>query len=324
MKYSPVIIPTCNRVNHLEDCLKSLSQNYGAENTDIYISVDFPPDDRYVDGWNKVKDYLANSLDSYSFASINIKIQGENLGPCENTIYLVNWVKEKHDRYILTEDDNVFSKHYLKFVNQALEMIENEDQIVAVCPYQSNKNVKNSAQIYTLRYFSSWGSAFLVNDKEKLNSWITNDNILDFAVSIKKMYKFWKYYRGYFNTLVDGFLYNHVKNFFVEDNRVAVIDVTINMYLCNFDYRSLFPNINYVKNNGGDGSGINSRVGDWSYDIDDEEVEMDFSQKLKDGNPGDVGKAHNIRGYLREIKVIFHYFIWLLFIRKIATSKACD
>ncbi len=318
MKYSPVLILTCNRVKHLEECIKSLAQNEWAENTDIYISVDFPPDDRYVDGWNKVKDYLSHGLNSYSFASINIIIQNYNLGPYKNGRYLINWVREKHDRFIITEDDNVFSKYYLKFVNQALERIENEDQIVAVCPYQSNKNVKNSAQIYTLRYFSSWGNACLVSDKLKQYSWINNDNILNFAVSIRKMFEFWKYFRGYFNTLVEGILYNHVNNFFEEDNRVAVIDVTINMYLCNYDYRALFPNVNYVKNNGGDGSGINSRMGDWSYDIDEEDVEMDFTQELKDGKPGDVGKEHNLRGHLRDTKVMFHYLVWLIFIRKIA------
>ena len=58
MNYAPVVIPTLNRYEHLKQCLESLEKCTGAEYTDVYIGVDYPPNDRYVEGWKKVDAYL--------------------------------------------------------------------------------------------------------------------------------------------------------------------------------------------------------------------------------------------------------------------------
>ena len=50
MSYAPVLITTCNRYEHLKRCVESLSKCTLASETDLIISVDYPPSDKYVDG----------------------------------------------------------------------------------------------------------------------------------------------------------------------------------------------------------------------------------------------------------------------------------
>ena len=52
----PICIPTCNRYEHLKRCVESLSKCTLASETDLIISVDYPPSDKYVDGNEKIID----------------------------------------------------------------------------------------------------------------------------------------------------------------------------------------------------------------------------------------------------------------------------
>lgn len=51
MNYAPIIIPTLNRNEHFRKCLESLEKCSGAENSEVFVALDFPPSDKYIDGW---------------------------------------------------------------------------------------------------------------------------------------------------------------------------------------------------------------------------------------------------------------------------------
>ena len=110
MVYAPVIIPTCNRIEHLKKCINSLASNEFAKFTEIYISVDFPPSEKYEKGYNEVINYLKGGIGG--FKEVFVYIQEKNLGPSENANFLANQIKS-YDRWIFTEDDNEFSSNFL-------------------------------------------------------------------------------------------------------------------------------------------------------------------------------------------------------------------
>ena len=58
-QYAPVWIPTLNRFEHFKRCLESLERCTGADKTDVYVGLDYPPSDKYVEGWKKIDAYLA-------------------------------------------------------------------------------------------------------------------------------------------------------------------------------------------------------------------------------------------------------------------------
>ena len=62
MKYAPIIIPTLNRIEHLKRCITSLQKNPWAKYTPLIVSVDYPPNERYVEGYKKVCKYLKEEI----------------------------------------------------------------------------------------------------------------------------------------------------------------------------------------------------------------------------------------------------------------------
>ena len=58
MTYYPVIIPTLNRYEHFKNCVESLSNNLYANETELVVGLDYPPSEKYIDGWKKIKDYI--------------------------------------------------------------------------------------------------------------------------------------------------------------------------------------------------------------------------------------------------------------------------
>ena len=58
-QYAPVVIPTLNRYKHFKACLESLEKCKYADKTNVYVSLDFPPSDKYKEGWLKISEYLS-------------------------------------------------------------------------------------------------------------------------------------------------------------------------------------------------------------------------------------------------------------------------
>ena len=58
MTYYPIIIPTLNRYEKLKACIDSLTQSEEAKYTELVIGLDYPPADKYIDGWKKIYEYI--------------------------------------------------------------------------------------------------------------------------------------------------------------------------------------------------------------------------------------------------------------------------
>ena len=140
MIYAPVLIPTLNRYEHLRQCLESLSKCTLAEETEVYIALDYPPSDKYVEGWQKTRGYLY-SIGNMNFKKIHLIERTENYGTWNpgdkgNAKYLIADISKKYDRYIFTEDDNVFSPCFLEYMNKGLELFKDNDKVFAISGYR--------------------------------------------------------------------------------------------------------------------------------------------------------------------------------------------
>lgn len=162
MEYAPIIIPTLNRAEHLKRCILSLANNTGAEFTEVYVSVDYPPNKKYEAGHSEVKKLL-DGIDVSKFKNFQVLYQKKNLGPKENTAFLQKIVSERSDRYIFTEDDNEFAPNFLEYINKGLELFENNENVIGICGakdtdwYSENKEV-NYAKLFPAYGYGSWFS----------------------------------------------------------------------------------------------------------------------------------------------------------------------
>lgn len=156
---APIIIVTLNRYVFFKNLVDSLILNPLAKETDLYIGLDYPPEDKYIEGWSKIKDYIYN-IPQLSFRTINVIEHKSNLGPRENIRYLVKTVSEKYSRWIFFEDDNIVSPNYLEYMNKCFEKYDNDPDVVAIDGYTYPVEWSVSEGATCLKQnvnFSMWG-----------------------------------------------------------------------------------------------------------------------------------------------------------------------
>lgn len=131
---APVVIPTLNRYEHFKRCIESLSRCTWAEETEVYVGLDYPPSEKYVDGYNKIRTYL-NECGNLSFKQIHVIKRDYNWGAEKNSTALVEYVFQNYEVVIYTEDDNEFSPCFLDYMNKALEIYKDSPKVRSVCGY---------------------------------------------------------------------------------------------------------------------------------------------------------------------------------------------
>ena len=245
--YAPVIIPTLNRFEHFKRCLESLERCTDAENTDIYVGLDFPPADKYIDGWKKIDHYLQIKEKKHGFKNLYVRRRKVNCGIGNiksNSILLYEEVKQVSDRYILTEDDNEFSPDFLTYCNWGLEYFKDDDRIFAICGFNliDTPDLKNNVYIYNDAY-CAWGAAFLIERKERLQSLYDFDKIKALVDSYPLSIVFKRQV-----VFASSMLYMIKTKHFLGDTIIQAIPE--NKKWC------VFPKFSMVRNWGHDGSGL--------------------------------------------------------------------
>ncbi|MDD6824958.1 MAG: glycosyltransferase [Oscillospiraceae bacterium] len=253
--YAPVLITTLNRYEHLNRCITSLRRNRLAKETELYISVDYPPAEKYVDGYEKIKKLLEAGIEG--FKDVHIIWQEQNLGSYNNYMFLLHLAEQKHDAYIFTEDDNEFSHLFLEYMNEALNLYEDDDSIVAISghsyPIEWEEDGDTVAKIYA--HYDAWGYATWVRKEHELLKGI---DYKDFERNIydgKKMRRLRKQCPSVYCAYVSIFYYGVPNLLLNEDGTINCIDSTRCMLMSFENKKMIMPKVSLVRNWGDDGSG---------------------------------------------------------------------
>lgn len=261
----PVIIPTLNRVEHLKRCIGSLQKCVLADKTEIYISVDYPPSEKYVDGWMKIKQFLQNGVDG--FKRVNVFYQEDNLGAHDNFVYLTNKVSTKYDVWISSEDDNEFSPNYLTYINQAVEYMKSDDSIYSVCGHLSFSDQKvldaisaDGYNCFRIQTLDAWGHAYLAERRERFREEICFDYLKNILLDKTKRNKLKKQSRDLYRYCVFGMLGKIDSMLSKDKSEIVTMDITAGIYMIMNDMYQIQPVISKVRNWGNDGSGIHCGI----------------------------------------------------------------
>ena len=154
--YYPVVIPTLCRFEHFRDCIESLKSCNDADKTEVILGLDYPPSEKHVEGYNKIKEYLSTIT---GFKNIMLFEHKENLGATKNSDFIMNEALKRYDAFIYSEDDNVFAPTFLEFMNWGLNTYKNDMSIYSVCGYSYPINWEENDKVIIKqnRYFSAWG-----------------------------------------------------------------------------------------------------------------------------------------------------------------------
>ncbi|MBQ9102616.1 MAG: glycosyltransferase family 2 protein [Treponema sp.] len=244
MTYYPIIIPTLNRYEKLKACIDSLAQCEEAKYTELVIGLDYPPADKYIDGWKKISEYIETIK---GFAKITCIRQSENIGAIKNSQLLEHYALEKYDAYIYSEDDNVFSPYFLRFINEGLDKYKEDNSVMAVCGYSYPIDWKTEKDcVLQHQYFSAWGCGCW-KTKEKLFMNEINDNYFLRNFCRKGIKTLLNESPSNFIGFMNYAFYNEIPNY----------DISRSFYILLNNLNVLMPRKTLVTNDGWDGSGEN-------------------------------------------------------------------
>jgi len=257
--YAPVIIPTLCRYEHFKRCLDSLERCTGADKTDVYVGLDFPPSEKYVDGWKKIDEYLKEKEANNNFKSLTVYRRDHNYGiygVLTNGRDLYNKISQKYDRYISSEDDNEFSPNFLEFINQCLEKYKDDPDVIMITGYTYPIEWKTSENATVVKQnicASMWGTGNWVNKVSKVSTHIKNGAIIN---SLKHGIKSRAYRKmidaakiGYFTATCEP-RFIHKRTLFL-----GCSDVAVRCYMPLYDKYIISPVVSLVRNYGFDGTG---------------------------------------------------------------------
>lgn len=271
MIYYPVLIPTLNRANHLKRCLESLARNTGAQNTEIYISVDFPPHEKYKSGYEQVKDLLSY-MDFSVFQKVHIFFQETNLGPSGNSVFLRSQIEEKYDAYIFSEDDNEFAPNFLEYINKGLEFFKDDSRVLAVCGSRDTNWITNGKNAIFTKLFAAYGVGIWIDKRNREVALGNTIVVPPKPYSPKKMYELYKKNSYLFCAYIIFILSTDTGLFWKDEKNLNWCDTVHSIYMHFTDSVCIAPAISKSRTWGNDGSGVNMQ----KIDIDTEkEIPLD-------------------------------------------------
>ena len=129
---SPIVLFAYNRINHIQQVIKALLRNEYASDSDLIIYSDASKNDNTVQEVQCVRQYLSTVS---GFKSVKVIERLENFGLAKNIIDGVTSVINQYGKVIVLEDDLVVSPYFLKYMNDALEYDEKEEQVISIHRY---------------------------------------------------------------------------------------------------------------------------------------------------------------------------------------------
>jgi hypothetical protein len=128
--YAPIAYFVYNRPDKTKLSIDALSSNYLAKDSDIYIFSDGAKDDdadkKKVEEVRELIKYVKN------FKNIFVINREKNIGLYENFTQGITQICNKFGKVIVVEDDNLVSKYFLNYINDGLNIYENETKVCAI------------------------------------------------------------------------------------------------------------------------------------------------------------------------------------------------
>lgn len=238
---APIIIPTLCRFDHLKRCIESLAANKLAPETELYIGLDYPPSERYEDGWKKIKEYIPTIQ---GFKRVVTLEASKNLTAQGNIEALKNHIRQLgYESYIFTEDDNVFSPNFLEYANWGLREFESDNTIFAIVGFKRVDVGFLNNNVYKYPRYVAWGLATWFNRIDKLNVFKDFDYL-------KQLIKTWPLSIIFTKKL---YIANSIirminSNYILEDTLPSLLPAE--------EMNCIYPKVSMVRNEGFDGCGL--------------------------------------------------------------------
>lgn len=282
---SPIVIFTYNRLDHIKTLINSLKKNSRFSKSKVFVFSDGPKNEIDKKKVETVRFNLKKLLISKNLEIIERK---ENIGLSKNVINGINQTLNIYEQAIILEDDLEVSPVFLNYMNEALDLYSDSENVASISGYMYPIDPKKfSSNFFFLKLIESWGWGTWKR------SW--NNFEIDGVKLIKEINE--KKLIDEFN-LSSGISYYKMLN----DNIKGKNDSwAIRWYASTFlrNMVTLFPNKSFVKNTGIDNSGENCNY----TTVYNTKINFDYNDQLKKIECLELIENRNvIKSFLSRVK----------------------
>ena len=129
---TPIALFAYNRPRHIGRTVAALQLNELAADSDLYIFSDGAKTDADTDLVEEVRREIDGIC---GFKSVHISKRDRNCGLAHSIISGVSEICQRHGRVIVLEDDLVTSRYFLRYMNDALDLYENQSDVISIHGY---------------------------------------------------------------------------------------------------------------------------------------------------------------------------------------------
>jgi len=244
--YAPIMVSVYNREVHFRNCIESLKDCYHAKESHLFIAIDAPYREEDVEANSRIIEY---SKKISGFKEVTLFIRSKNLGAHENRSLARKDIFAMYDRLIMFEDDNVFSKDFLHFLNIGLEKYKDNKEIYSVSGYNYPMEIPSTytENVYIWQGYSAWGVGVWRDRMAALES----DTSIALAQIRKFLKNLWAVQK--LNRLCNNYL--PALLLMLQVGKIHG-DGYVSLHLFRNKMYTVFPVVTRVRNTGHDGSGI--------------------------------------------------------------------
>jgi glycosyltransferase involved in cell wall biosynthesis len=153
---APIVLFCYNRPVHLKQTVESLRMNTLAAESELFVYSDGPKHATDNQRVGEVREYLAGVT---GFHKIHIKEADKNKGLAASVIEGVSHVLSISPKVIVLEDDMLSTTDFLSFMNQALDVYAQREDIFSITGYTPPVSFPENYphDLYLAPRASSWG-----------------------------------------------------------------------------------------------------------------------------------------------------------------------
>lgn len=135
MILAPIVIFSYDRPKHLQQTLDALLKNALADQSDLFIYCDGAKESAPLEQVDRIIENRKVAHAASGFKSLFVVERPKNIGLKANIVGAVTEIVNKYGRVITLEDDIVTSPGFLRFMNEALEMYMDDEQVMHISGY---------------------------------------------------------------------------------------------------------------------------------------------------------------------------------------------
>ena len=153
---APIVLFVYNRPLHTRKVLEALSKNVYADKSKLFIYADGPKPKATEEQLLNMQKVRALIREKKWCSEVFIIERDKNMGLSGSIVAGVTDIVNEFGKIIVIEDDVITSTGFLKFMNEALTLYENEEQVMHISGYMLPVKAKLQ-ELFFVTLASSWG-----------------------------------------------------------------------------------------------------------------------------------------------------------------------